>query len=80
MCGPLPGLVIIAVSKVKSPALPFGAASQYLAEDCGLKDVVVTEKQPAEVLPWTLKLPEINIFLKNPHIYTNGSKDKTLAR
>jgi hypothetical protein len=52
------------LNRFKDPVLPFGAVTQDLAEDCGIKDSNIVEKRPMEVPPWTLTLPEVNITLQ----------------
>ncbi|XP_045185798.2 uncharacterized protein LOC123543796 [Mercenaria mercenaria] len=57
------GTGYFARSKLKNYSLPFGAHSQELAKNCGLKDVRVAEHRPSLVPPWTLKLPDVDISL-----------------
>ncbi|XP_060578916.1 uncharacterized protein LOC132735901, partial [Ruditapes philippinarum] len=69
------------LNRFKDPALPFGAATQDLAEDCGIKDSNIVEKRPMEVPPWTLTLPEVDITLQEkvnksdlPHLANTETK------
>ncbi|XP_060600088.1 uncharacterized protein LOC132753616 [Ruditapes philippinarum] len=69
------------LNRFKDPVLPFGAATQDLAEDCGIKDSNIVEKRPMEVPPWTLTLPEVDITLQEkvnksdlPHLANTETK------
>ncbi|XP_052778558.1 uncharacterized protein LOC128216002 [Mya arenaria] len=49
--------------KGKHRAMPFGAYTQSIVEEAGLKDVSVADLRPSKVPPWTLQDPSVDIYI-----------------